>query len=246
MLPDAEMQILTTGVIGLKISGALVLQRRLVRRTEIGRSAQKPRNILRQNGEHLAGSFAASDTLWISRKSRQILIPSLRQLPALHEINIVGQFGIFNRVRGEHISPLAARFRTARTDARHEMLPNSTRHQKLCARGPPVAAFGKTDLIVAERLAMSLRGILLVRRTVTDVAVEDDEGWGVRCSLEDLQSDLNSVDVIGITDPQNVPAVTLEPGSNVLSESNPRISLDCNVVVIVDPAEVAQTKMARE
>ena len=71
---------------------------------------------------------------------------------------------------------------------------------------------------------MSLRSILLVRRTVTDMAVEDDERWAIRCPLEDLQSALDSIDVIGITYPENVPAITLEPSSNVLRKSNTGVS----------------------
>src|ERR1700678_4661218 len=101
MFANAKMQILATGIISLKISSALVLQRRLVGWAEISGSAQKPGYILCQNVEHFARSFTAGDAFRISGKNRQILVPTQRQVPALHEINLVRQFRILNRVRRE-------------------------------------------------------------------------------------------------------------------------------------------------
>src|ERR1700733_5051861 len=239
MLANAKMQVLTTGTISLKISSSLVLQRGLVRWAEISGSAQKPGYILRQNVKHFARSITAGDTFRIGGKNRQILVPSERQLPALHQINLVGQFGILNRVRREQIGPLTARFRTPRTDTRAEMFLDSIRYQKLRTLPPSVATLGEANLFLSQRLTVSCRRVLLVRRTVTDMAVEDDEGWAIGCSLENLQSGLDSVDIIGVADAENVPTVPLKSGGNVLCKSNPGISLNGDVVVVVDPTEIA-------
>ena len=59
---------------------------------------------------------------------------------------------------------------------------------------------------------MGLRRVLLVRGTVADVAVEDEEGGSALRLPEDLQGVLDAIDVVGVPDPQDVPAVTQEAG----------------------------------
>ena len=60
--------------------------------------------------------------------------------------------------------------------------------------------------------------------------------------LKDLQGVLDPVDVVGIADPQDIPAVTQEPGGDVLGEGDARAAFDRDVVVVVDPAEVVQPR----
>src|SRR5262249_45587341 len=54
MLANPEVEILAAPTVRLKIPSAFILQQGLVRRSEIGRSTEKPRNILRQHVQHLA------------------------------------------------------------------------------------------------------------------------------------------------------------------------------------------------
>ena len=63
-------------------------------------------------------------------------------------------------------------------------------------------------------------------------------------SPEDLQSVLDAIDVVGVADAQDVPAVTQEPGGDVLREGDARVAFDGDVVVVVDPAEVVQAQVA--
>src|SRR5262249_53453431 len=97
--------------------------------------------------------------------------------------------------------------RSAHPDTGREVLADSVRNQKLRVLGPPVTALGKPDFLIAKRLSMSLCGILFVGRTVADMSVEDEEGRPALGLLEDLESVLDSVDIVGVTNPQNVPAV---------------------------------------
>src|SRR5262249_42323668 len=60
---------------------------------------------------------------------------------------------------------------------------------------------------------------------------------------EDVQGILNAFDIVGVTDAQDVPTVTQKPGCNVLSESDARIALDGDVVVVVDPAKIIETQV---
>ena len=113
--------------------------------------------------------------------------------------------------------------------------------EKLRLFRPSIAALGKTDLLVAERFAMGLGGILLVRGTVTDVAVNHDEGGTAIRILEYLKSLLDTINVVGIPHPQNVPPIAQEPSSDVLCKGNSGAPLNGDVVVVVDPAEIVQT-----
>jgi len=102
------------------------------------------------------------------------------------------------------------------------------------------------DLIIAERLSMGFRGVLFMWRTVADVAVQDEEGRAARRLAKHLQGLIDSINVVSVADPQNVPTVTQESGRDVLREGDSRIPFDGDVVVVVDPAEIVQAKMARQ
>ena len=67
---------------------------------------------------------------------------------------------------------------------RREMLAHAVRHQKLCIFRPAVAALGEAHLFFAERLAVRGAGVLLVRRAVADMAVDDDQGRTVAGAAE--------------------------------------------------------------
>jgi hypothetical protein len=70
------------------------------------------------------------------------------------------------------------------------------------------------------------------------MAVEDDEGRPASSSLEDLESAFDLVDVVGVTNSENVPSVSFEPRRDVFCERNPRVSFNGDVVVVVDPAKI--------
>src|SRR4030095_5386132 len=88
VLTDSEMEILTAWGPGLEASRALVRQGGLVRRPEVRRAAEQPRDVLREHVEHLARSAPAGDALGIRREDGEIAIPSLRQVASLHLIDL--------------------------------------------------------------------------------------------------------------------------------------------------------------
>ena len=55
---------------------------------------------------------------------------------------------------------------------------------------------------------------------------------------------LDAIDVVGVADPQHVPAVRQEPRRDVLGERDARVAFDRDVVVVVDPAEIVEAQVA--
>src|ERR1700731_1214298 len=137
-------------------------------------------------------------------------------------------------------------FRAACADSGSKVLSDAIRDEKLSILRPSIAALSQPDLIVAERFSVGFRGILFMWRTVADVAVQDEEGRGARRLAKHLQGLLDSINVVRVADPQNVPTVTQKAGRDVLREGDSRIPFDGDVVVVVDPAEMVQAKSPRQ
>src|SRR5205823_13597663 len=174
------VQVLAPGTVRLEVARPLVLERGLVRRPEIRRSAQEPRDVLRQHVQHLARGVAPREALRIGREDGKIPVPAGRELPPLHQIDLVRELRMLRPVRGEELRPASSRLRTARAYAGAEMLPDAVGDEELRVLGPAVAPLAETDLVVSQRLAVRRGGVLLVRRAIADVAVPDDEGGSAR------------------------------------------------------------------
>src|ERR1700704_1404896 len=219
----------------LEVSGPLERQGGLVGGAEIRRSAQQPRNVLRKHVEHFARRIPSGDALGIRRKDRKPGIPSGRQLTPLHQVDLGREFRISRPVSREELSPTAVGLRAARANSGGEMFAHAVGNQELGVFGPSVVAFGEANLLLTQRLAMSGGGILLMRRAVTDMAVENDESWEPLGLAKGVESLLDPVYVIGVAHAQDVPAITHESRSDVLRKGDARVAFDRDVVVVVDP-----------
>src|SRR6201987_2430713 len=78
------------------------------------------------------------------------------------------------------------------------------------------------------------------------MAVENDERWAAFCLLEKFKRLLNTLDVIRIADTQDVPSIGNESRLNVFSKGNAGVSLDRDVIVVVDPAKIVETEVSGE
>ena len=137
-------------------------------------------------------------------------------------------------------------FRPAQTDSVSKVLADAVGYEELGVFRPAIGALGEADLVVAQGLAMGRGGVDLVRRAIADVAIQDKEGRAARRLAKHLQGLLDSINVVRVADPQNVPTVTQESGRDVLREGDSRIPFDGDVVIVVNPAEIVQAKMARQ
>src|SRR4029077_20483658 len=111
---------------------------------------------------------------------------------------------------------------------------------------PAIGALGQLHLFLAQGLAMSGGRIDLVRRDIADMAVEDDQRRPTFSRPENRERVLDSLEVIGVADPQDVPAIAEKAGGDILGEGEARVALDGDVVVVVDPAEVIEAEMPGE
>src|SRR5207302_544500 len=118
---------------------------------------------------------------------RQILVPTLGQLPVLHPPQVIGKLRIRLLVFLEFGEPGVAQLPAALADAFLEGLAHAVGNEELRVLRPAVEALGQLDLLLAERLAMRLMRALLVRRAIADVAVDDDERGAIRLLLEDRE-----------------------------------------------------------
>src|SRR6516225_2626866 len=123
----------------------------------------------------------------------------------------------------------AAGLRAARADPRGEVGGHGVGDQELGVLRPAVVAFGEADLFLAQRLAMRRGGILLMRRAVADVTVQNDEGRAALGVAKNVQRMLDPVDVIGVAHAQDVPPITQEPRRDILREGDARVAIDRDV-----------------
>jgi len=54
---------------------------------------------------------------------------------------------------------------------------------------------------------MRIGCVLPVRRTVTNMAVEYDEGRPTPCLSEGLEGGVDAIGIVGITNPENIPSI---------------------------------------
>src|SRR5262249_36046299 len=77
VLAYAEMQVLSARAFSLDITGARESQSRSIRGAEVGRPAEKPRDIWSGRVQRLARSAPTGDPLGVGRKNGQVTIPPL-------------------------------------------------------------------------------------------------------------------------------------------------------------------------
>ena len=206
MLADAEVQVAAAGVRGAEVAGPLERQPRLAGRGQVRRAAHQPGHVLRQGVEHLAGGVARGLALGVGREGRQVLVPALGELAALHPVEVVGQLGVLLAVLLEAGAPGLVQLPAALADAVAEVLVDAVGHEELGVLRPAVVPLGQPDLLLAERLAVGGAGVLLVRRTPGDVAIDDDQRRPVARLLEDAEGAVEHLQVVGVADAGDVPA----------------------------------------
>ena len=143
-------------------------------------------------------------------KLGMLRVPAVRQLAALHRLDLRRRAPARRPVGLEQPLPLGAQLGAALADHLGEVLLDPVGDEELRVLGPAVEALGLPDLLLAERLAVGLGRVLLVRRAVADVAVDDDQRRPLLLVLELVEGAGDQLEVVGVADPGDVPAVALK------------------------------------
>src|SRR5690348_627498 len=97
----------------------------------------------------------------------------------LHAVDLIGELGKFLCVLGERCLPGLIEFASALADPVAEILEYAVGNEELCVLGPTIILFRKPHFLLTQRFAVGFVGILLVRRSVADMAVEDDQSRAI-------------------------------------------------------------------
>ena len=141
-----------------------------------------------------------------SAGNEEIAIPTLRQFSALYLVNFLRQVRILGAIRCEKFRPVLLGLRAALTDAGSKV-SYAVRHEKLRVFRPTVITLGEFDFFLAEGFAVGFGGVLFVRRTVSDVAVEHNERRPALGPAEYREGVIDALNVVGVADPQHIPTV---------------------------------------
>ena len=114
--------------------------------------------------------------------------------------------------------PFGAQLFAARPEAAAKCSYDSVRHKEFRVLWPTVERLVALHLLRSQRLAMSGRCVLPVWRTVADVAFDDDQGRAVGgpLGIGDRVGDPHAV--VGVADPQHLPAIAKKPRGDILAE----------------------------
>ena len=246
VLPDSEMEIAPGVILGRKVAGACEGKPGLRGGRQIGGPADQPRNVLGHCVQHRRRGLACGQALRVRGEFGEIAVPAFRKLAVLHAKQLVGKVGIMLAILSDSLKPGVAQILASLTDPLTEVIVDPIRHVEFLVFGPAVVPFGETNLILAQRLAVGAAGILLVRRAIADVAVDDDQRRPVVGALKGSERAGKHLEIVRIAHPGHVPPVADEAGGHIFRESQSRIAFDGDVIVVVNPAEIGESQMSRE
>ena len=231
--------------VGVCLEVALFRQPRLGRRREVRRAAQQPGDVRRQGVQDLGAGVAPGDALGVGVEGLDGGLPAFGQLAALEHIPLGGKLGVRLLISGEPGVPVGLLSR-APVDGAVSVGADFVGHQELGVGRPAIALLGQAYLFFAERLAVRRVRVLLVGRAPGDVAVNDDQRRALGLLLRRPDGLVEQRQVVGVADAHDVPVVRHEARRHVVAEGQPRVALDGDVIIIINPDEVAEPQVAGE
>jgi len=112
--------------------------------------------------------------------------------------------------------------------------------------GPAEALLRELHLVFAERRAVGLGRVLLVRTAVRDVGAHDDQRRPVRDPPAGGYASVQRAQVVPVRHALHVPTVALEPLCRVVGEREVGLAVDGDTVVVVNPDQATELQVAGE
>ena len=238
MLANAEVEVASAVIIGLEVAGAIEGEPCLGGRSQVGRTAEQPGNILCDRVECLRRRVAGGEAFGVGRECGQVLVPACGQLASLHEFDLLRQFRIILLVLREHHFPLHAQLFASLAYAFGKVLAHTVRHQELSVFRPAVNAFRQTDFLFTECLTVRFLRVLFIGSAERDVAVNDDQRWPVMRGVEDRKRAHDLVEIIRVGHMRGIPSITGKTLSHIFAIRERRFAFNRDVIVVVHPAKV--------
>src|SRR6516165_5036161 len=201
------MKIASAIVVGLEIAGAFESKPRFCRRRKIGSTTEKPRQTGRDRIQNSSRGVPSGDAVGIGGKDWDVFVPALGKIAPLHPFALIGKFWMGAPVALEQRQPFSPQLLAANAEFLREMIVDTVRHQEFCILGPPVRPLGEPYLLLTQRFAVRARGVLLVRRTIADVALDNDQARPIVDALGDRDRVGDPLTIVGVADPLHVPAI---------------------------------------
>ena len=126
------------------------------------------------------------------------------------------------------------------------LLERLLRHIEWLERRPAEVLLRRLHFVDAQRRAVRLGGVLLVRTSPRDVRPHDDERRAVADTLRLRDCLIDRVQIVAVGDPLHVPAVGLEALDGVVGESQIGGAVDRDAIVVVKADQLAQLQVSRE
>ena len=175
VLADAVVELAAVVGAGLEVDRAVDAEADRGRVGEVGGAGEQPRHAGGDRVLDLAGGLARREALLVGLEAGDLGVPAVGQGAPLGRVDLGGEGGLALGVGGELLLPGGARLGAAPADPGGEVLLDPVGDEELGVFGPAVGALGLAHLLLAERLAVRGGGVLLVRRAVADVRVDDDQ-----------------------------------------------------------------------
>src|SRR5579884_2653396 len=215
------------------------------RGVEVRRSAHQLGEPAAELLEHRLGGFARGKALRVGGEGRQLRVPALGQASRHHAAEL-GRFG-WKRARagGERGFPFALPGAPA-VDGAAEVRERVRGDQEGWLDRPAEPLLRRPQLFGAERGAVRLEGILLMRCPVAQVRAHHDERRAVTHRGGRPQRLLEGREVVAVLDAGDVPAVGFEAAAHVLGERERGGAGERDPVVVVEDVELAEPEVAGE
>mmetsp|Transcript_133549 Transcript_133549/g.316573 ORF Transcript_133549/g.316573 Transcript_133549/m.316573 type:complete len:343 (-) Transcript_133549:772-1800(-) len=217
VLPDAKMQVPAPEVAPAAGGGQKVRlfgQRREAGGGEVRGAADQPGQALGHGVQAGAGGLARGQALGVRGEGLAEAIPVLRQLAVQHGLQQGALLGILHAVRGQHLLPVLP----LRTATLQHLLPEVAydffRHQELLIR-PVVDVLGCGDLLLAQRSAVRMKGVLHRGGTPRDVGVHHDQGGPVLLTPEAQESSCERFHIVCIPHAKHIPTIGHKTRSDI-------------------------------
>ena len=85
---------------------------------------------------------------------------------------------------------------------------------------------------------MGSAGILLIGRSISNVAIDNDQRWSVARALKRIERPFEHIEVVRVTHSCHIPFVGQEPRCDVFTERPLGVSFDGDLVVVINPAQI--------